>query len=149
MEKYIGLDLGSKTIGVAISSGIIANPLGTIRFEEYDFETAANMLHKYLEENQISIIVIGYPINMNNSIGHRAEMVDYFIEVLTTIFPKWNSTNVVRVDERLTTRMAKAIMIKADLSRKKQKENKDGLAAQLILETYLTQIANKNLKNPQ
>ncbi|AXK50852.1 Holliday junction resolvase RuvX [Spiroplasma alleghenense] len=143
--KYIGIDLGAKTMGLAISSGIVANPLGTIRFEEYDFEVAINLLNQYLVDNQITAIVIGYPLNMNSSAGHRAEMVDYFIEVLSTIYPQWNDNNIFKVDERLTTRMAKAIMIEADISRKKQKQSKDSLAAQLILETYLAQIDNKSL----
>ncbi len=145
MNKYLGIDLGSKTIGLAISSGVVASPLATIRFEEFDFESAIYELDKYIKENDVNILVIGYPLNMNNSAGHRVEMVDYFIEVLTTIYPRWNETNIIKVDERLTTRMAKAIMIEADISRKKQKQSKDSLAAQLILETYLAQINNKSL----
>lgn len=74
---------------------------------------------------------------MNNTIGERAEMVDYVIKLFLETYPNYSKNQIIRIDERRTTIMAKNIMIGAGLTRKKQKQNKDGLAAQLILEMYL------------
>ncbi|AOG60142.1 putative holliday junction resolvase [Spiroplasma helicoides] len=138
MAKYIGLDIGSKTIGVAISEGFFANTHSTIRFDEYNFDQAANSLIKLLQVEGYEKIAIGYPKNMDGSIGHRVEMVEEFISVL---LEKENidKNDIVKIDERLTTKMAKSIMIEANLSRKKQKVNKDQVAAKLILQTFLEQ----------
>ncbi|ALD66097.1 Holliday junction resolvase RuvX [Spiroplasma cantharicola] len=139
MAKYIGLDLGSKTVGIATSEGYFSNPKETIRFQEYNFLEAVNKLDIFLKKEGFEKIAIGYPKNMNGSTGERVEMVEEFIKIML----EQNlviEEQIERVDERLTTRMAKQIMISADLSRKKQKENKDQLAAKLILETYLNSI---------
>ncbi|QBQ07420.1 putative holliday junction resolvase [Spiroplasma gladiatoris] len=136
MAKYIGLDIGSKTIGVATSEGFLANPYKTIRFEENNFVEAINLLKEILDQEGYEKIIYGYPINMDGSIGHRVEMVELVINLLKEKL-NLNDEKLVKVDERLTTRMAKAILIEANMSRKKQKVNKDQLAARLILETFL------------
>ncbi|WP_338985372.1 Holliday junction resolvase RuvX [Spiroplasma endosymbiont of Diplazon laetatorius] len=139
MAKYIGLDLGSKTVGIATSEGYFSNPKETIRFQENNFEDGVIKLNSFLKKEGFEKIIIGYPKNMDGSTGHRVEMVEDFITVM--IDQKVvNEDQIERVDERLTTRMAKQVMISADLSRKKQKENKDQVAAKLILETYLNSI---------
>ncbi|SYV96383.1 holliday junction resolvase [Mycoplasma putrefaciens] len=74
---------------------------------------------------------------MNNTIGERARMVDHVIELFLKKYSNYSDQQITRIDERRTTAMAKNIMIQAGISRKKQKQNKDGLAAQLILEMYL------------
>ncbi|AEM68930.1 Holliday junction resolvase RuvX [Mycoplasma putrefaciens] len=137
MKKVIALDVGSKTIGLAYSSGIIASPLSTIRFDEWDFDQAIEKLAPFLNQYQPEIIVFGYPKNMNNTIGERARMVDHVIELFLKKYSNYSDQQITRIDERRTTAMAKNIMIQAGISRKKQKQNKDGLAAQLILEMYL------------
>jgi len=76
---------------------------------------------------------------MDGSIGERAEMVDYVIELFLDTYTNYSLDQIVRVDERRTTIMAKNIMIEAGLRRDKQKQSKDSLAAQLILEMYLNQ----------
>ncbi|WP_339034484.1 Holliday junction resolvase RuvX [Spiroplasma endosymbiont of Cantharis rufa] len=139
MAKYIGLDLGSKTIGIATSEGYFSNPKETIRFQEYNFLEAVNKLSIFLNKECFEEIVIGYPKNMNGSSGERVEMVEQFIQIFLEK-KIVSEEQIKRVDERLTTRLAKQIMISADFSRKKQKENKDQLAAKLILETYLNSI---------
>ena len=77
---------------------------------------------------------------MNGSIGERAEMVDYFVELFLTDNSNFSSTDIIKVDERRTTKMARQIMVEANLSREQQKQKKDSLAAQLILEQYLNSI---------
>ncbi|AUB31296.1 Holliday junction resolvase RuvX [Spiroplasma floricola] len=139
MAKYIGLDLGSKTIGIATSEGYFANPKETIRFQENNFLEAVTKLDIFLKKEGFEKIIVGYPKNMDGSTGHRVEMVEEFIAKM--VEQKVISSELIeRVDERLTTRMAKQVMISADLSRKKQKENKDQIAAKLILETYINSI---------
>jgi len=77
---------------------------------------------------------------MDGSIGERAEMIDYFIELFLADNPRFEASDIIKVDERRTTKMARQIMIEANLSREQQKQKKDSLAAQLILEQYLNSI---------
>ncbi|ABC01537.1 Holliday junction resolvase RuvX [Mycoplasma capricolum] len=136
-QSIIAFDIGSKTIGLAYSSGVIASSLDTIRFEEYNFDQGLKQLELYLKKYNPSIIVVGYPKNMNNTIGERAEMVDYVIEMFLDMYKSFNKDQIIKVDERRTTKIAKNILIQANLTREKQKKYKDSLAAQLILELYL------------
>ncbi|UKS54334.1 Holliday junction resolvase RuvX [Mycoplasma feriruminatoris] len=136
-KSIIALDIGSKTIGLAYSSGVIASSIDTIRFEEYDFNQGLKQLEPYLKKYDPSVIVVGYPKNMNNTIGERAEMVDYVIEMFLDMYSSFNKDQIIRIDERRTTKIARNILIQANLTREKQKKYKDSLAAQLILELYL------------
>ncbi|MCK8461884.1 Holliday junction resolvase RuvX [Mycoplasma capricolum subsp. capricolum] len=136
-QSIIAFDIGSKTIGIAYSSGVIASSLDTIRFEEYNFDQGLKQLEPYLKKYNPSIIIVGYPKNMNNTIGERAEMVDYVIEMFLDMYKSFNKDQIIKVDERRTTKIAKNILIQANLTREKQKKYKDSLAAQLILELYL------------
>jgi len=139
MTKFIGLDVGSKTIGVAISDGYFARPYLTIKFQEDNFIEAANKLDTLLKEKKFKKIIVGYPKNMDGSLGHRIEMVELFLKNLYEICNVLSS-DIVKIDERLTTRMAKSLMREVDMNQKKQKENKDQLAAKIILDIYLQQI---------
>jgi putative Holliday junction resolvase len=140
MAKYLSFDVGSKTIGIAKSDGLIASVLTTIRFPEDDFVTAVEMLRPVIEEQNPSIIVVGWPKNMNGTEGHRVQMVEDFIVHFDREF---HHLEIEKTDERLTTRMARSIMIETNASRKKQKANKDNVAAVLILETYLSYEKNQ------
>jgi putative Holliday junction resolvase len=134
MAKFLAFDVGSKTVGIAKSDGFFANPGPTIRFEENNFDEASEKLKEIMEQEHPTTIVVGWPKNMNGSEGHRVEMVTEFINVFFEYFP---DVEIKKEDERLTTKMAKGIMIEAGLSRKKQKAKKDTVAAVLILESYL------------
>ncbi|MCL8213045.1 putative pre-16S rRNA nuclease [Mesoplasma sp. JKS002657] len=140
MNKYLSIDLGSKTLGLATSQGVVASPSLTLKFEEWNFEQAKEKLLDYLWKNPCEKIIIGYPKNMDGSIGERAEMIDYFIELFLADNPRFEASDIIKVDERRTTKMARQIMIEANLSREQQKQKKDSLAAQLILEQYLNSI---------
>jgi len=135
--NYLALDLGSKTIGLATSKGTIASPGPTIRFEEWEFNQAVAKLNEYLTGKAFDKIIIGYPLNMDGSVGERADMVDYFLELFLENNHDYQESQIEKVDERRTTKMAKGILIEAGMRRNKQKEKKDSLAAQLILEQYL------------
>lgn len=144
MKKYLSVDLGTKTLGLASSQGIIATSLDVFRFVENQFDLAIDYVVKLVQQQQYNVIVIGYPKNMDNSIGERAMMVEEFVVNLKTKLTE--DIEIVLFDERLTTRFAQQIMIEANLSRKKRKLKKDQLAAQIILEDYLRSISKKILK---
>lgn len=133
--RYLGLDLGSKTLGIAISdnSRTIASVLTTIRFEDENYDSLLPPLKEIIDEYNIQKIVLGFPKNMNNTIGPRAEITLEFKTKLENTF----QIEVIMEDERLTSVISNQILIAADLSRKKRKKKVDGLAAQLILQSYL------------
>ena len=133
--KYLGLDLGTKTLGLAISNGTIATALKTIHFD--DLNDLIVKLEKVIAEEKVDLLVLGLPKNMNNTIGPRAEATIEFKEKLEKLNYK-----VVLQDERLSTVSAHNYMIEADLSRKKRKEKVDSLAATIILQAYLDKKGN-------
>ena len=130
--RYIGLDLGTKTLGISLSNGIIATNYKTIRHnEEYDY--LVDEVDKIVKEKKIDKIVLGFPKNMNNTIGERANITLAFKDKLE------HKTNleVIMEDERLTSQVANQVLIQADTSRKKRKERVDGVASVIILQSYL------------
>ena len=133
--KVLGLDLGSVTLGVAISDalGIIANPIGTYKINKNDLQDALNCVKLLVNEHRVERVVLGLPKNMNGSIGFQAEYSLEFKKILESEL----NLEVVLIDERLTSKMANQVMIKADVSRKKRKANVDKLAATIILQAFL------------
>jgi len=133
--RYLGLDLGSKTLGVATSdyTNTIATSLKTIFFEEDNYPSLIEPIRELINEYNITKIVLGLPKNMNNSLGPRAEISLEFKKLLEDTF----NIEVILEDERLTTVISNNVMIKADISRKKRKKKVDSIAAQLILQSYL------------
>lgn len=133
--RYLGLDLGSKTLGVALSdtTNTIASSLKTIFFKEDDYNSLIEPIRELVNEYNISKIVLGLPKNMNNTLGPRAEISYSFKKLLEDNF----NIEVILEDERLTTVISNNIMIKADMSRKKRKKKVNSIAASLILQSYL------------
>lgn len=138
MNKYLGIDLGSVTAGIAISeSGVIAENHSTFRFEKDDYETCKNHIIKLAKDLKITTIVIGLPKHMNNDLGDRAEISIKFKEMLEEANP---NLKVILWDERLSTRSALKPLQEAGLDGKKKKALKDELAAKVILQSYLDSI---------
>ena len=133
--RYMGLDLGSKTLGISISdnTNTIANVYKTLYFEEENYDSLIEPLSNIIKENNIIKIILGYPKNMNNTIGPRAEITEEFKEKLEKNF----NIEVILQDERLTSIISNNILISANISRKKRKKKVDGIAANLILQSYL------------
>ena len=133
--RYLGLDLGTRSLGLSISdeTRTIASTLKTIKFNENDFNYLLEELSKVLKEFEISKLVLGLPLNMNNSLGYRCEETLEFKKLLENKF----NIEVALQDERLTTVEATNYMLQADISRKKRKKKIDALAANIILQTYL------------
>lgn len=140
--RYLGFDLGTRTLGISISdsTNTIASTYKTIRFEEKEYDSLLPEIEKLIKEFNISKIVLGLPKNMNNSLGDRGLETLKFKEKLE------NNLNieVVMQDERLTTVEATNYMVKADISRKKRKDKIDSLAANIILQTYLDKEKRSN-----
>lgn len=132
--RIMGLDIGSKRIGVAISdeSAKIASGLSVIK-RRPQLEDDINMITELIKRHNVKEIVVGLPLNMDGSQGTQAEGVNLFIENLKS----HTDIPVASWDERLTTLQGEKILIEADLSRKKRKEHIDKLSAHLILQGFL------------
>lgn len=131
----MGLDLGTRTLGISISdmTHTIASSYKTLRFLENDYDSVLDDLKSIIEEFNIEKIVLGLPKNMNNTIGDRALTTLEFKDKLIDNF----NIPVIMQDERLSTVEATNYMLEADISRKKRKKKIDALAANIILQTYL------------
>lgn len=132
--KYLGLDLGSRTLGIAVSdgTGLIASSYKTIRHNE-EYERLLQEVKTIVEELNIQAIVLGFPKNMNNTIGPKGELSLSFKEQLEKII----DIPVILQDERLTTKSATDMLIMGNVSRKDRKKVVDSVAATIILQTYL------------
>lgn len=133
--RVMGLDVGTKTVGVAISDafGWTAQGIETIKIDEANELFGIERIAELMKLHEVSSFVVGYPKNMNNSIGPRAEASERYAELLRQTFDK----PVVLWDERLTTSAAEKMLISADVRRKKRKEVIDKMAAMMILQGYL------------
>lgn len=136
--KYLGIDLGSKTLGLATGTGIIASPWKTLRFKEHDFDLALDMLLMAIGDYQPNEVIIGYPLNMDGSVGESAQVVLEFKKLLENKVSK--DLTVVLFDERRTTFSANQALIQGNIKRAKRKELKDQLAATIILQTYFDKL---------
>ena len=119
--KYIGLDLGSRTLGVAMSDalGMIARAYDTLRFKDDDYDTAINYTLELCKKEGVKTVVLGYPKHMNGDAGIRAQIAD----------------------ERLTTVIVNRAMITGNVRREDRKSKKDEMAAVVILQNYLDRIS--------
>ncbi|UOE95572.1 MULTISPECIES: Holliday junction resolvase RuvX [Bacillaceae] len=133
--RILGLDVGTKTIGIAMSDelGWTAQGLDTLMRNPENEQEDFDKLVSIAEEYSISKIVVGLPKNMNGTIGPSGEACQQFAEKLKTFL----SCPIILWDERLTTMAAEKMLISADVSRKKRKKVIDKMAAVLILQGYL------------
>ena len=135
--RIIGLDYGSKTVGVAISdpTGFLATPVETIkREEEVNLKQTVRRIRALCEEYDVHTVVLGLPKNMNDTLGERAELTMAFQKRLQRDL---YLVEVILWDERLTTRQAEIPMLEAGMRYQKRKEVVDQMAAALILQSYL------------
>lgn len=141
--RIVGLDLGTKTLGVAISDATetIASGLTTLRFTENKPVECLTDLKKIIDEYDAKLIVIGLPKNMNNTLGHAVQRTRDFSCILNDKF----NIPIVEQDERLSSVSANNVLLQADVSRKKRKSKVDELAATIILQNYLD--IRKGMKN--
>ena len=133
--RSLGLDLGTRSLGLAISdkTNSIANPYKVLRWDGEDYNILFKELDKIITEKEIGIFVLGLPKNMNNTMGFASQRSLDFKKALEDRY----KMEVVLIDERLSTVEAENYLLEADTSRKKRKKVIDGVAASIILETYL------------
>lgn len=131
--KCLGMDLGTKTLGLATSDklGIIASPYRTLKYD--DINSLVDEVVKIISELHIEKLVLGMPKNMNNSLGFAVERTNNFKALLE------NKVNmpIELIDERLSTVEAEKILISSDMRRENRKKVIDAVAASVILDTYL------------
>ncbi len=133
MDRYMGLDLGTKTIGVALSDPMhmFASAYKTIKRTNID-EDIKELIEIIKTEN-VSKIIIGMPYNMNNTVGPSGQRVLSFVDLLK----KSVDNEIIYIDERLSTVSAERVLIETKVRRENRKKHIDKLAATFILQTYL------------
>ncbi|WP_342505266.1 Holliday junction resolvase RuvX [Sporosarcina sp. FSL K6-2383] len=133
--RTMGLDVGTKTVGVAISDalGWTAQGIETIKIDESAGQFGVERIRELVKEYDVTGFVVGYPKNMNNTVGPRGEASENYASLLTETF----GFPAILWDERLTTMAAERVLIDADVSRKKRKTVIDKMAAIMILQGYL------------
>ncbi len=137
--RYLGLDLGSRTLGVAKSDslGMIASSYTVIRHNE-EYDRLLTEVVKLVDELGIDAVVLGFPKNMNNTIGPKGELSKEFKEKLEKMIDK----PVYLQDERLTTKSATDMLITGNVRRSDRKKVVDAVAATIILQSYLDKKGN-------
>jgi len=133
--RILGLDVGTKTVGVALSDemGWTAQGIETIRINEERNKFGFERVQELVKQYNVDTIVVGLPKNMNGTIGPRGEACQQYAEQLRELL----GIEVIMWDERLSTMAAERFLISADVSRKKRKQVIDKMAAVVILQGYL------------
>ncbi|MDU4019563.1 MAG: Holliday junction resolvase RuvX, partial [Finegoldia magna] len=132
MERYIGLDVGDRTIGIAISDPFLLTAQSLMTIKRKSKIEDIEIINDIIKEKEVSKIIVGLPKNMNNTIGPQAKKVKTFVKELR----KHTDLDIEYVDERLTTISATRVLIEQNVSRKKRKDVIDSVAATYILQTY-------------
>ena len=143
MGRIIGIDYGTKRIGLAVTDPmqIFASPLVTIKPEDFD-----NFIEGYLKTEEVDAFVIGYPVQMNNQPSESVRYINPFIKKLKKTFP---DKHLHLVDERFTSQMALRTMIDGGVKRKDRKDKSmvDKISASIILRSFLDNRSNKKENN--
>ncbi len=137
--RIMGLDFGSKTVGVAVSDELLITAQGVEivrRKSEGKLRQTLARIEELIQEYQVEKIVLGYPKNMNNTEGERCEKTNEFKEMLE----RRSGLEVILWDERLTTVAADMAMMEAQIRREERKNYVDKIAATLILQGYLDSL---------
>lgn len=141
--RIMGLDYGSKTVGVAVSDALLLTAQGVetiCRTQENKLRRTLARIKTLCEEYEVGEIVLGFPKNMNNTIGDRAEKSLEFAEMLK----KRTGLPIVMWDERLTTVEANRTLMESGVRRENRKEYVDKVAAVFILQGYLDYRRNRS-----
>ncbi|MFC1905507.1 Holliday junction resolvase RuvX [Chloroflexota bacterium] len=134
--RYLGLDIGDRRIGVAISDPeqILASPLSTIVRDDDDKTVTA--IIALVDKYQVLSIIIGLPYSLDGSIGNQATKVQAFVDLLS----KRAEVNIELIDERFSTVAVERLLLEAGLKSQKRKEHRDAAAAAFILQGYLDSL---------
>jgi putative Holliday junction resolvase len=132
--RILGLDVGDRTIGIAVSDALFLTAQGVEVIRRTSFKQDIERLRQIVNDYEVSTFVIGMPKNMNGSIGPRGQLVEEFAVHLSANFPE---QEIKFWDERLSTVASEKMLIAADVSRAKRKQVIDKMAAVFILQGYL------------
>lgn len=130
----MGLDVGNKTIGIAVSDPLFLTAQGVTTIKRKGIKSDFRELKELIEQYEVSKMIIGLPKNMNNTVGPQGEKVLKFVKQFEEKFP---DVEVFLIDERLSTVSAEKTLISGDVRREKRKEIIDKVAATYILQSYL------------
>lgn len=133
MERILGLDVGDKTIGVAVSDLLQFTAQGLTTIKRTSNKEDYNAIEALINEYDPKQIVVGLPKNMNNTIGPQGEKTIKFAEKIKNKF----KVEIIYIDERLSTKSAERILIEGDVRRENRKKFIDKVAAQVILQQHL------------
>ncbi len=138
MTRIMGLDVGDKTVGVAVSDPLFvtAQPYETIKRRKTKFDI--DRIVEIVNDKEVSLIVVGLPKNMNNTIGPQSMKVMSFVDLIK----KRIDIDIVYEDERLTTVQSEAVLIDMNVRRENRKAHIDKIAASFILQSYLDRRSN-------
>jgi len=133
--RVLGLDLGDKTLGIAISDalGVTAQARETFTFKTAHYKHALEYVTEYVKKENVSMVILGLPKNMDNSEGERAEISRRFAKRIENA----TGVRVMLWDERLTTMQVERTLIECGVRRENRKKHIDKLAATVILQSYL------------
>ena len=135
-QRLMGLDLGEKTIGLALSDKglMVATPYTTI--QRVKFKPDARQIIKVIQEYEVQALVMGWPLNMDGSEGPRCQSTKQFVKN----FLSFHDMPIILWDERLTTKAMEDVMISIDVSRSKRADDIDKAAASFILQGFLESL---------
>lgn len=133
MEKLMALDVGDRTIGVALSDGLGITAQGLKTIKRKSLQEDLEELKNIIDGNQVKKLIVGMPKNMDGSMGKQADKIVGFVNFIK----KRIAIDIEYWDERLTSKFAEGMMIEGDLKRKERKEKIDKMAAQAILQNYM------------
>lgn len=133
MERYMGLDVGTKTVGIALSDPMfmIASAFKTVK--RTNIEADLDEIEKVIKDQDVSKIIVGMPYNMDKSVGPQAQRVMSFVDLLK----RRVDNEIIYIDERMTTISANRILMETKVRRENRKEHIDKIAATYILQAYL------------
>ena len=138
-KRVMGLDVGDKRIGIALSDLLMITAQGLETYYRREEQTDIAYIAGLYRKNGCSAIICGLPLNMDGSAGFQAEKVREFASKLGEAC----GTEIIFSDERLTTVLSEKVLIEADMSRQKRRKVIDKLAAVTILQGYLDSLGNK------
>lgn len=133
MTRIMGIDFGTKRIGVAISDELLLTAQGYDSVQNKSIEQALSEISLLIKQNGVEEIIVGLPLNMNGTESAKTRETAEFVEKLSALV----HIPVKTWDERLTSMQAERAMLEADLSRAKRRKLSDKVAAQIILQSYL------------
>ncbi len=144
MSRYLGLDIGDKTIGVAVSDPLFLTAQGVTTIERVGIRKDTTKVVDYIKEYDVSLVVAGLPLMLSGEDSPQTAKVREFVTMLENKLRSmgFKDVKVVFQDERFTTKMSEAVLMEAGVRRENRKQHLDRMAAQIILQSYLD--ANHN-----